>query len=221
MLPKFLVNEVSASSRYEEKEMFENPVVFPPELTCRIREFCDLTPLLDSVMKQIQDGVWQSCCSSPEVNGSASVVPAAWGSEWARYENDAFQKLVAFPPELKCRIRAFYNRKPLLEGVVNQFKELTTPPVRAGPGPRMERRQQDQTCSKLNILKAERDKILTYKADAEKESQDLLDIKRTLERSVQKEAFQNPVPFPPELTCRIGEFRDVNPLLKGVMKQFQ
>ncbi|XP_066469223.1 tripartite motif-containing protein 10-like [Tiliqua scincoides] len=35
-----------------------------------------------------------------------------------------------------------------------------------------------------------------------------------------KEAFGNPVAFPPELTCRIGEFFDVKPLLEGVMEQF-
>ncbi|KAJ6652730.1 hypothetical protein lerEdw1_010940 [Lerista edwardsae] len=33
---------------------------------------------------------------------------------------------------------------------------------------------QDQMCSRLKIRKAERDKILTYKADAKKESRDLL-----------------------------------------------
>ncbi|XP_066471695.1 tripartite motif-containing protein 10-like [Tiliqua scincoides] len=48
----------------------------------------------------------------------------------------------------------------------------------------------------------------------------LQDIRRTLQRYEKKEAFGNPVAFPPELTCRIGGFFDVKLLLKGVMKQF-
>ncbi|XP_066473226.1 tripartite motif-containing protein 10-like isoform X2 [Tiliqua scincoides] len=48
----------------------------------------------------------------------------------------------------------------------------------------------------------------------------LQDIRRTLQRYEKKEAFGNPVTFPPELTCRIREFFDVKPLLKGVMEQF-
>ncbi|XP_066469221.1 tripartite motif-containing protein 10-like [Tiliqua scincoides] len=48
----------------------------------------------------------------------------------------------------------------------------------------------------------------------------LQDIRRTLQRYEKKEAFGNPVAFPPELTCRIGEFFDVKPFLEGVMEQF-
>ncbi|XP_066474538.1 tripartite motif-containing protein 10-like [Tiliqua scincoides] len=48
----------------------------------------------------------------------------------------------------------------------------------------------------------------------------LLDIRRTLQRYEKKEAFGNPVAFPPELACRIGGFFDVKPLLEGVMEQF-
>ncbi|XP_066471692.1 zinc finger protein RFP-like [Tiliqua scincoides] len=155
----------------------------------------------------------------------------------------------------------------------------------------------DRISSRLKILRAEREKILTYKAEAEKESQDLLnqteekrqktkaefqqihqfleeeekcllaqieevekeiarrrdehlaklcrelssleivihemeekcqqpaseflqDIRKTLQRSGKKEAFGNPVAFPPELTCRIGGFFDMKPLLEGVREQF-
>ncbi|XP_066473106.1 tripartite motif-containing protein 10-like [Tiliqua scincoides] len=38
--------------RYEKKEASGNPVAFPPELTCRIREFCDVKQLLVGVMEQ-------------------------------------------------------------------------------------------------------------------------------------------------------------------------
>ncbi|XP_066471633.1 zinc finger protein RFP-like [Tiliqua scincoides] len=156
----------------------------------------------------------------------------------------------------------------------------------------------DQIASRLKILRAEREKILTYKADAEKESQDLLnqteeerqktkaelrqihqfleeqekillaqieevekeiarrrdehvarlcrelstlenviqemeencqqptceflqDVRRTLQRSEKKEAFENPVAFPPELTSKIRELSDRKPLLEGVVRQFQ
>ncbi|XP_066469235.1 zinc finger protein RFP-like [Tiliqua scincoides] len=155
----------------------------------------------------------------------------------------------------------------------------------------------DQISSRLEILRAEREKLLAYKAGAEKESQDLLnqteekrqktkaefrqihqfleeeeksllaqmeevekeiarrrdehmarlcrelsslgnliqemeekcqqpaseflqDIRKTLQRSEKKEVSENPVAFPPELTCRIGGFHDVKPLLEGVMEQF-
>ncbi|XP_066471690.1 E3 ubiquitin-protein ligase TRIM39-like [Tiliqua scincoides] len=155
----------------------------------------------------------------------------------------------------------------------------------------------DQISSRLEILRAEREKLLAYKAGAEKESQDLLnqteekrqktkaefrqihqfleeeeksllaqmeevekeiarrrdehmarlcrelsslgnliqemeekcqqpaseflqDIRKTLQRSEKKEVSENPMAFPPELTCRIRGFRDVKPLLDGVMEQF-
>ncbi|XP_066471680.1 zinc finger protein RFP-like [Tiliqua scincoides] len=154
----------------------------------------------------------------------------------------------------------------------------------------------DRISSRLEILRAEREKILRYKAGAKKESQDLLnqteekrqktkaefrqihqfleeeeksllaqieevekeiarrrdkhlaklcrelsslgnliqemeekcqqpasqflqDIRKILQRSEKKETSENPVAFPPELTCRIGEFHDVKPLLEGVMEQ--
>ncbi|XP_066469231.1 tripartite motif-containing protein 10-like [Tiliqua scincoides] len=48
----------------------------------------------------------------------------------------------------------------------------------------------------------------------------LQDIGKTLQRSEKKAAFENPVAFPPELTCRIRGFYDVKPLLEGVMNQF-
>ncbi|XP_066474548.1 tripartite motif-containing protein 10-like [Tiliqua scincoides] len=38
--------------RYEKKEASGNPVAFPPELTCRIREFYDVKQLLVGVMEQ-------------------------------------------------------------------------------------------------------------------------------------------------------------------------
>ncbi|XP_066471691.1 E3 ubiquitin-protein ligase TRIM7-like [Tiliqua scincoides] len=156
----------------------------------------------------------------------------------------------------------------------------------------------DQISSRLEILRIEREKVLTYKAGAEKESQDLLnqteekrqktkaefqqihqfleeeersllaqieevekeiarrrdehlarlcrelsslenviqemeekcqqpaseflqDIRKTLQRSEKKEASENPVAFPPELTCRIGGFHDVKPLLETIRKQFE
>ncbi|XP_066471727.1 zinc finger protein RFP-like isoform X2 [Tiliqua scincoides] len=156
----------------------------------------------------------------------------------------------------------------------------------------------DQISSRLKILRAEREKMLTYKADTEKESQDLLnqieekrqkikaefqqmhqfleeeekillaqmeevekeiarrrdeqlarlcrelssleiviqdmeekwqqpaseflqDIRKTLQRSEKKEVFENPVAFPPEVTCRIGGFRDIKPLLERFMEQLK
>ncbi|XP_066471709.1 tripartite motif-containing protein 10-like [Tiliqua scincoides] len=155
----------------------------------------------------------------------------------------------------------------------------------------------DQISSRLKILRAEREKILRYKAGTEKESEDLLnqteekrqktkaefrqmhqfleeqekillaqmeevekeiarrrdehlaklcrelsslgnliqemeekcqqpaseflqDIRKTFQRSEKKEVSENPVAFPPELTCRIRGLRDVKPLLEGVMEQF-
>ncbi|XP_066471703.1 tripartite motif-containing protein 10-like [Tiliqua scincoides] len=49
----------------------------------------------------------------------------------------------------------------------------------------------------------------------------LQDIRKTLQRSEKKEAFENPVAFPPGLSCRIREFCDVKPLLEEVMKQLK
>ncbi|XP_066471683.1 tripartite motif-containing protein 10-like isoform X2 [Tiliqua scincoides] len=154
----------------------------------------------------------------------------------------------------------------------------------------------DQISTNLKTLRAEREQILTYKADAEKESQDLLnqtevkrqktkaefrqihqfleeqersllaqmeevekeiarrrdellarlcrelsslenliqemeekcqqptseflqDIRKTLRRYEKKEVFENPVAFPPELTCTIRGFYDVKLLLECVVKQ--
>ncbi|XP_066469224.1 tripartite motif-containing protein 10-like [Tiliqua scincoides] len=43
-----------------------------------------------------------------------------------RYEKKAFWNPVAFPPELTCRIWGFFDVKPLLEGVMEQFPENVT-----------------------------------------------------------------------------------------------
>nr|XP_056723658.1 E3 ubiquitin-protein ligase TRIM7-like [Euleptes europaea] len=46
---------VSILQRYEEKEVFENPVAFLIALKCRIWDFPDLNPLLDGIKKQLKD----------------------------------------------------------------------------------------------------------------------------------------------------------------------
>ncbi|XP_066474195.1 tripartite motif-containing protein 10-like [Tiliqua scincoides] len=43
-----------------------------------------------------------------------------------RYEKKAFWNPVAFPPELTCRIWGFFDVKPLLKGVMEQFPENVT-----------------------------------------------------------------------------------------------
>ncbi|XP_062978491.1 E3 ubiquitin-protein ligase TRIM7-like [Elgaria multicarinata webbii] len=48
----------------------------------------------------------------------------------------------------------------------------------------------------------------------------LQDVRNTLQRS-EKETFENPAAFPPELKWRIWDFREINPFLERVMKQFQ
>ncbi|KAJ6651665.1 hypothetical protein lerEdw1_020741 [Lerista edwardsae] len=84
----------------EKKEAFENPVAFPPELTCRIGEFYDAKSLLETVMNQFP-----------------AFIKRGTQSE----KKEAFQNPVAFPPELTCRIVEFYDAKPLLERVMQQF----------------------------------------------------------------------------------------------------
>ncbi|XP_062977802.1 zinc finger protein RFP-like [Elgaria multicarinata webbii] len=48
----------------------------------------------------------------------------------------------------------------------------------------------------------------------------LQDVRSTLRRS-EKEIFENPVAFPPELKEKIWDFHEINPFLEGVMKQFK
>ncbi|XP_062978470.1 zinc finger protein RFP-like isoform X2 [Elgaria multicarinata webbii] len=48
----------------------------------------------------------------------------------------------------------------------------------------------------------------------------LQDVRNTLQRS-EKEAFENPAAFPPELKQKIWDFHEINPFLERVMKQFQ
>ncbi|XP_062978457.1 E3 ubiquitin-protein ligase TRIM7-like [Elgaria multicarinata webbii] len=48
----------------------------------------------------------------------------------------------------------------------------------------------------------------------------LQDVRSTLQRS-EKETFEKSMGFPPELKTRISDFRDRNPFLEGVMKQFK
>ncbi|XP_062978482.1 zinc finger protein RFP-like [Elgaria multicarinata webbii] len=48
----------------------------------------------------------------------------------------------------------------------------------------------------------------------------LQDVRNTLQRS-EKETFENPAAFPLELKWRIWDFREINPFLERVMKQFQ
>ncbi|XP_053149354.1 E3 ubiquitin-protein ligase TRIM7-like [Hemicordylus capensis] len=49
----------------------------------------------------------------------------------------------------------------------------------------------------------------------------LQDVKSTLRRYQQKEKFENPVAFPPELKLRIWEFCDINPFLEGIITEFK
>ncbi|CAI7935019.1 E3 ubiquitin-protein ligase TRIM7-like, partial [Podarcis lilfordi] len=107
----------------------------------------------------------------------------------------------------------------------------------------------DQISSCLDNVRKEREKILVFKANTEKESQDLLvstivtilsliremeeklqepesellqDIGSFLQRSQEKENLEDPlVAFPPALKWRIWDFRDINPFLEGVMKKFR
>ncbi|XP_062978509.1 zinc finger protein RFP-like [Elgaria multicarinata webbii] len=48
----------------------------------------------------------------------------------------------------------------------------------------------------------------------------LQDVRNTLQRS-EKEAFENPAAFPPELKQKIWDFHEINPFLERVVKQFQ
>ncbi|XP_062978490.1 zinc finger protein RFP-like [Elgaria multicarinata webbii] len=48
----------------------------------------------------------------------------------------------------------------------------------------------------------------------------LQDVRNTLQRS-EKETFENPAAFPPELKQKIWDFREINPFLERVVKQFQ
>nr|XP_016847385.1 PREDICTED: zinc finger protein RFP isoform X3 [Anolis carolinensis] len=49
----------------------------------------------------------------------------------------------------------------------------------------------------------------------------LQDIKHFMQRCENKEKFEPPVVFPPALKWKIWDFCDINPFLKGVMKQFR
>ncbi|XP_062978497.1 E3 ubiquitin-protein ligase TRIM7-like [Elgaria multicarinata webbii] len=51
-------------------------------------------------------------------------------------------------------------------------------------------------------------------------SEFMQDVRSTLRRS-QKETFENPVAFPPELKWRIWDFHEINPSLEKAMKQFK
>ncbi|XP_062978489.1 zinc finger protein RFP-like [Elgaria multicarinata webbii] len=48
----------------------------------------------------------------------------------------------------------------------------------------------------------------------------LQDVRNTLQRS-EKETFENPAAFPPELKQKIWDFHEINPFLERVVKQFQ
>ncbi|XP_062978494.1 zinc finger protein RFP-like [Elgaria multicarinata webbii] len=48
----------------------------------------------------------------------------------------------------------------------------------------------------------------------------LQDMRNTLQRS-EKEAFENPAAFPPELKQKIWDFHEINPFLERVVKQFK
>ncbi|XP_078244715.1 zinc finger protein RFP isoform X9 [Pogona vitticeps] len=79
----------------------------------------------------------------------------------------------------------------------------------------------DLISSRLKLLEEEKAKILTYKAKIEEESQGLLDVRNLLQSPKNKEPFQNPVAFPPELRCEIRDVRDRNLFLAEMMKQFR
>nr|XP_056701724.1 E3 ubiquitin-protein ligase TRIM7-like [Euleptes europaea] len=52
---KCLQDVRSTLQRYEEKKEFQNPVTFPPALKWRIWDFCDVSPWLEGVMKQVKE----------------------------------------------------------------------------------------------------------------------------------------------------------------------
>ncbi|XP_032997890.1 zinc finger protein RFP-like [Lacerta agilis] len=78
-----------------------------------------------------------------------------------------------------------------------------------------------EICNHLEILRKEREEILAYQADLDKESKDLLDVRSTLQRYEKREHPEKPLAFPPELRNRILESCDLNHLVEDAMKQWK
>ncbi|XP_066471701.1 tripartite motif-containing protein 10-like [Tiliqua scincoides] len=61
---EFLQDIRKTLQRYEKKEVFEIPVAFPPELTCRIMGFRDVKLVLEGVMEQLKQAVKQASAAN-------------------------------------------------------------------------------------------------------------------------------------------------------------
>ncbi|XP_061469466.1 uncharacterized protein LOC133378868 [Rhineura floridana] len=85
-------------------------------------------------------------------------------------------------------------------------------------------RKRDKHLARLSKELSSLENIIQEMEDKRQQpaSELLQDIGSFLQRSQAKENFENlPVAFPPTLKWRIWDFCDINPFLKGVMKQFR
>ncbi|KAJ6652734.1 hypothetical protein lerEdw1_010944, partial [Lerista edwardsae] len=161
------------------------------------------------------------------------------GSILDRCQKESFEIPVVFPAALKWRVYEFSDINPYLEAIMKQFQadgygfgvqdigfvqvQVISIPGKSEAGKTRNllwHEAKDQISYSLESLRKERENILFHKAENERESQDLLNIGIIMERC-KKENFENPVAFPAALKWKIHDFRDINPCLEALMKQFQ
>ncbi|XP_015281522.1 PREDICTED: tripartite motif-containing protein 7-like [Gekko japonicus] len=84
-------------------------------------------------------------------------------------------------------------------------------------------KKRDQHLAKLSKeLSSLPSLILEIEGKCQQPASDLLkDVRSTLQRYEEKEAFENPAAFPLALKWRIWDFSDVSPLLEGIKKQLK
>ncbi|XP_034644984.1 zinc finger protein RFP-like isoform X2 [Trachemys scripta elegans] len=82
------------------------------------------------------------------------------------------------------------------------------------------REHKDQIQTRLNTLKQEREELLEWKQDGEKQSQEYLDIRSTWSRC-EKVKFEKPVAVPEDLRERAGISSQRNVCLQEALKKFQ
>ncbi|KAF7236114.1 Zinc finger protein RFP [Varanus komodoensis] len=101
--PSKLLQDVRSTLQRSEKEPFDNPVTFHPELKWRIWDFCDINPFLEGVMRQFKATITlDPDTANPDLVLSEDCKSVRWEESW-QYLPDNPERFNCHPIVLGCQ----------------------------------------------------------------------------------------------------------------------